>query len=104
MEENQKSVTEWCNEHYPNINNNEMLKSLVEETVELSVSLGDITLEEIIEVATNAWNNLSHDIGNREYIASGVADVQIITHLIASENSISVQKALGDKMKKNRNI
>jgi len=100
--ENQKTVTDWCNKYYPNETRQQMLKVLIEEATELSIAMGDISYEEIIEVVSKTWKELSHDKGNSEHIASGVADVQIAIHAIASKVGMQAQEALDEKMAKNR--
>lgn len=100
--ETQGSVTEWCEKYYPGETRQKMLQGLVEEVTELCVATGDISYEEIIAVVKQTWDSLSHDRGNQDYVASGIADIQIALYAIGSKSDLNVQNALNDKMRKNR--
>jgi hypothetical protein len=100
--ETQKSVISFAKERYASETAADHIRHLVEETAELCVASGLITLDDAITVMKNVWTHINHLPKAPTHIASGIADVQIMLYNVAEDNGMDVQQCTNDKMQKNR--
>lgn len=102
MAETQKSVSEWCEAHYPGESVADMLRDLIEEVIELAAVRADLTLEEIQEIVRATWEKSQKDFGDLSQVPGEIGDVQISVLNLSAKLGFSAAVALDDKMAKNR--
>jgi len=102
MSETQKSVTDWCQLHYPDQPVEQRLRDVFEEATELAASLNIASLEELLDVVRKSWEKSHADLGDRSQTAGEIGDLRIATSWLASALNIDDQAALDDKMTINR--
>ena len=101
-DENQKSVTDWCDEHYPGADVPDGLRHLFEEATELAAVTDRLTLDDLLDVVRKSWEKSQKDRGDASQVAGEIGDVRISVQWLASKLGIDEQQALNDKMAANR--
>lgn len=101
-QENQKSVSDWCEEHYPGQDTKQRLRDLFEEATELAAGLNIAGVEELVDVIRKTWAKSRKDLGDASTVPGEIGDVRIATAWLASALKIDDQQALDDKMTVNR--
>lgn len=101
-DENQKSITEWCEEHYAGQDKAQRLKDLFEEATELAASLNIVGVDELVDVVKKSWEKSKNELGDASQTAGEIGDVRIATAWLASGLGIDEQAVLNDKMTVNR--
>ncbi len=99
--EDQKSVSEWCDEHYPGMDEKARALDVIEEAMELAAVMG-ISREDALNRAAQSWDKSQKDFGDRTQIPGELADIQIAVMWVASLLALNAQTALDDKMGINR--
>jgi NTP pyrophosphatase (non-canonical NTP hydrolase) len=100
--ENQKTVSDWCEEHYPGQDTKQRLRDLFEEATELAAALNLAGVDELVDVVRKTWAKSEKDIGDASQVPGEIGDVQIATAWLASALKVDTQTALDDKMTVNR--
>ena len=98
--ETQKSVTDWCRKHYPNIDKKHSVQDLLEEVIELAAATNLLSLKEINKIVQISYNK--SEKGIVKDIPLEIADTEICLYSLASMFDVNVQQSLNSKMKINR--
>ena len=99
-DDNQQTITEWGELHYPGMTAKDSIRDLFEETTELAAATNVCSLEELLDVVRKSWEK--SEKGNKEDVPGEIADVQICIHWAASKLGYDSQAELNNKMNINR--
>lgn len=98
--ENQKTITEWCEQHYAGQDPAQRLKDIFEEATELAAALNIVSLDELLDVVKKSWGK--SDLGDKTQAPGEFGDLRIATSWLASSLGLDDQDELDKKMIVNR--
>lgn len=101
MKENQKTVNEWGDLHYPGETVEQKFLYLLEEVVELGVTLG-VPKTPMLDVVEISHEKSKADFGRSELAPDEAGDSLICLEMLAHRLNFSLEDARDAKMKKNR--